>query len=92
MNRSSHSSLVTRYLSRPSSHSSRFAIHEPPDSVDKESYSMATIIPEDLHPHLRARMEQRGVTQAEIELAMDDGWEAKDAKQGMLGKVMVFEY
>jgi hypothetical protein len=53
---------------------------------------MAPIIPEDLHPHLRARMEQRGVTQAEIERTLDNGWEARDAKQGMSGKVMVFEY
>jgi hypothetical protein len=37
-------------------------------------------------------MEQRGVTQSEIELTMDNGWEAGDAKKGMLGKVMVFEY
>ncbi len=46
----------------------------------------------DLHPHLRARMYQRGVTREEIECTLNEGWEATDAKPGILGKVMVFPY
>ena len=46
----------------------------------------------DLHPHLKARMQQRGVTQGEMELTLKDGWRATDAKAGTLGKVMVFPY
>jgi len=44
----------------------------------------------DLHPHLRARMHQRGITREEIEQTLNEGWEATDAKPGTLGKVMVF--
>jgi len=46
----------------------------------------------DLHPHLRARMYQRGVTRDEIERTLNEGWGATDAKPGMLGKMMVFPY
>jgi len=46
----------------------------------------------DLHPHLRARMRQRGVTQEEIEQTLNEGWRAIDAKPGTLGKTMVFPY
>jgi len=46
----------------------------------------------DLHPHLRARMRQRGVTQEEIEQTLNEGWRATDAKPGTLGKTMVFPY
>ena len=46
----------------------------------------------DLHPHLIARMKQRGVRLEEIQSALDDGWQAADAKQGTLGKVLVFPY
>jgi len=46
----------------------------------------------DLHPHLRARMVQRGVTREEIEKTLNDGWEADDAKLGTLGKVVVLPY
>ena len=34
----------------------------------------------DVHPHLKARMDQRGVTQGEIEITLNDGWGATDAK------------
>jgi len=44
----------------------------------------------DLHPHLQARMHQRGVTLEEIERTLNEGWEATDAKLGTLGTVMVF--
>ena len=47
---------------------------------------------ENLHPHLRARMQQRGITRAEIERTLNEGWDATDAKSGTLGKVMVFAY
>jgi len=46
----------------------------------------------DLHPHLRARMDQRGVSREEIEQTLNEGWEATDAKRGTLGKVMVFSF
>ena len=50
------------------------------------------ITEEDLHPHLKARMQQRGVTLQEIEHTLNRGWKAEDAKPGTLGKVMVFPY
>ncbi len=46
----------------------------------------------DLHPHLEARMQQRGVTLEEIQRTMAEGWEASDAKVGTEGRVMVFSY
>jgi len=46
----------------------------------------------DLHPHLRARMAQRGVTREELERTLNEGWEATDARPGTLGKVLVFLY
>jgi len=33
------------------------------------------VLEEHLHPHLRARMLQRGVTREEIERTLNDGWE-----------------
>ena len=38
----------------------------------------------DFRPHLLARMEQRGVTKAEIDRAVNEGWDAADAKPGHL--------
>ncbi len=46
----------------------------------------------DLHPHLLARMYQRGVTVEELEETLNHGWEASDVKPGTAGKVMVFDY
>ena len=46
----------------------------------------------DLHPHLKARMAQRGVTPEEIERTVDEGRPAKDAKPGTVGKMLVFPY
>ena len=37
-------------------------------------------------------MQQRGVTQEEIERTLNEGWEATDAKPGTFGKSMVFAY
>ena len=45
-----------------------------------------------LHPHLRARMRQRGVTPEEIEQTLRQGWQATDVKPGTLGKSLVFAY
>ncbi|HID31526.1 MAG TPA: DUF4258 domain-containing protein [Desulfobacterales bacterium] len=50
------------------------------------------IADEDLHPHLKARMLQRGVTREEIEQTLNEGWTASDAKPGTAGKVFVFPY
>jgi Domain of unknown function (DUF4258) len=47
---------------------------------------------EDLHPHLLARMHQRGVSREEIDRTLGEGWPARDAKPGVLGKVAVFQY
>lgn len=53
---------------------------------------MFQITPADLHPHLQARMQQRGITPEELAQTLNDGWEAADAKPGTLGKVLVFPY
>ncbi len=53
---------------------------------------MIEISEEDLHPHLKARMSQRGITIQEIEKVLNEGREATDAKPGTLGKVFVFLY
>lgn len=53
---------------------------------------MIEISEADLHPHLKARMSQRGITIEEIERVLNEGWEATDAKPGTLGKVFVFLY
>ena len=44
------------------------------------------------HPHLLARMEQRGITPDEVERTLNAGWDASDAKPGTQGKVLVFDY
>jgi len=46
----------------------------------------------DLHPHLKARMRQRGITREELERTLNEGWEATDTKPGMFGRVLVFPY
>ena len=53
---------------------------------------MFRITDSDLHPHLRARMRQRGVTREEIEKTLNEGWRSPDARPGTLGKVLVFPY
>jgi hypothetical protein len=37
-------------------------------------------------------MAQRGVTLEEIEKVLEEGWEAKDAKSGTIGRVFVFPF
>jgi len=59
-----------------------------PDGSDK----WINVTEEDLHPHLKARMLQRGVTLREIERALNEGWETSDAKLGTLGKTIVYHY
>ncbi|MBI5747024.1 MAG: DUF4258 domain-containing protein [Nitrospirae bacterium] len=44
----------------------------------------------DIHHHLRARMQQRGVSKDEIEITINEGRIARDAKEGTIGKVYVF--
>jgi len=46
----------------------------------------------DFHPHLKARMFQRGVTEEEIERTLKAGRLADDAKPGTVGKVFVFPF
>jgi hypothetical protein len=43
---------------------------------------------DDLHPHLRARMLQRGVSREDIEPTLNEAWEARDAKPDTTGRVM----
>ena len=45
-----------------------------------------------IHPHIRARMRQRGISKQELEITLEKGWEALDAKQGTQGKTYVFDY
>jgi hypothetical protein len=47
---------------------------------------------DDLHPHIEARMQQRGVTFEEVRQAMAEGWDAAESKPGTFGKFMVFGY
>jgi len=44
------------------------------------------------HPHLEARMRERGVSLEEIEKTLENGWLAKDTKPGTYGKVYIFPY
>lgn len=53
---------------------------------------MIRISDADLHPHLLARMVQRGITKDEIEKTLNEGWEADDSKPGTYGKVLVLPY
>jgi len=45
-----------------------------------------------MHPHLRARMAQRGVTAQEIEETIAGGRQVADARPGTMGKAKVFAY
>lgn len=47
---------------------------------------------DDVHPHLAARLLERGITLEELNRTLISGWPADDAKKGTLGKVYVFEY
>lgn len=36
----------------------------------------------DIHHHLNARMLQKGISREEIEITINKGWSAEDAKEG----------
>ena len=46
----------------------------------------------EIHPHLEAKMKERGVSLEEIERTLKSGWPADDTKPGAYGKVYVFSY
>ncbi len=46
----------------------------------------------DIHAHIKARMQQRGISAEEIETTINKGWNAEDAVEGTVGKVFVFPY
>jgi len=54
--------------------------------------AMIKINESDIHPHIKARMLQRGISIIEIEETINKGWDADDAKEGTIGKVFVFPY
>ncbi len=54
--------------------------------------SKITINESDIHRHLKARMQQRGIALNEIEITLNEGFDAQDAKEGTFGKVYVFKY
>ncbi len=53
---------------------------------------MKVISESDLHPHIKARMFQRGISLQEIQETLVKGWEAEDAKEGTFGKALVFPF
>ena len=61
------------------------------NQADREG-KQVRVTEKDLHPHLKARLEQRGITLQEIEHTLNEGGEATDAKAGTKGKVMIFPY
>jgi hypothetical protein len=46
----------------------------------------------DIHLHIKGRMVQRGILISEIEETINKGWDADDAREGIIGKVSVFPY
>lgn len=59
--------------------------------ADREG-KQVRVTDKDLHSHLKARLQQRGITIQELERALNEGWEAADARAGTWGKVMIFPY
>lgn len=51
-----------------------------------------TLTDEHFHPHLRRRMEQRGITKEEVRETLQRGWTSGDAKPGTRGRTLVFTY
>ena len=45
-----------------------------------------------VHPHLKMRMEERGVSIEEIEITLEKGFATSDAKPGTYGKSFIFPY
>lgn len=46
----------------------------------------------DIHPHLRDRMQQRGISLEDVETTINEDWDAEDTKEGTSGKVFVFSF
>jgi hypothetical protein len=46
----------------------------------------------DIHPHIKGRMLQRGISLAELEETVNKGWAAGDAAEGTTGKIFIFPY
>ncbi len=53
---------------------------------------MVKLTESDLHPHIRARMFQRGISIEDMQETLNKGWDADDAKEGTSGKVFIFPY
>ncbi len=45
-----------------------------------------------VHPHLRVRMSQRGITLEEVERTLNEGWETAQARAGTMGRTFAFPY
>ena len=61
-------------------------------AAEQEEAGRIRVTEDQLHYHLRTRMQQRGVTREEIESTLNDGREAADAKPGTSGTSLVFRY
>lgn len=59
---------------------------------EEEKDARFRITDADLHPHVKARMDQRGIRREEIERTLNEGQEARDAKPGTLGRTMAFPF
>lgn len=46
----------------------------------------------DLHPHIKARMLERGISLKEIRETLEKGRDSKDARVGTSGKVLIYAY
>jgi len=53
---------------------------------------MFRITEKELHSHLKKRMQERGVTIEEIQITLNHGKNAEDAKSGTAGKKHVFNF
>jgi hypothetical protein len=57
-----------------------------------ESDEGPTLTDENFHSHLRRRMEQRGITEDEVQETVQRGWKSGDAKPGTQGRTLVFPH
>ena len=46
----------------------------------------------DIHPHLRSRMEMRGVSLDDVNITLANGWLAVDSAPGTEGRTWVFDF
>jgi hypothetical protein len=63
-----------------------------PLSVPKNMSKRIKIKESDIHPHIKARTLQRGISLDEIETTLNKGRYADDAQEGTAGKVFIFPY